>query len=366
MDVANSSSHAKTCILTAASLGRLHYSSPPFFVVLLYCFQHVSVSRQRLMAEEVVVVARHGALHAGRPCMFMTELSVIHEMDRLLKQKAEFDRGASLDGLASDSVSPHDNGSYQQNHVDIAHYRNELTSLGTQEAAGLAAAARVVVQAALNATPSVSSECQDLLLGLLTRINAEIANPQVASSLYLEAQSVAPSPASATSSPLSAVQVAATAPISGASSSVSALVSSPEDTSSPDSILDTVTVHPDEPLQVLAARARSWQPRAPGGAMTEDEMRTFAVGKLGLTVVALKDGGAVFQVKLDAHTPVAVFKALLNGAYVKGTTTNRFEPTESAEAWALAQLVSEYRGCVAPAVSSNRVKRQLNCSSPEL
>ncbi len=88
------------------------------------------------------------------------------------------------------------------------------------------------------------------------------------------------------------------------------------------------------------------------------------VGKLGLSVVALKDGGAVFQVKLDAHTPVAVFKALLNGAYVKGTTTNRFEPTESAEAWALAQLVSEYRGCVAPAVSSTRVKRQL-LSLPE-
>ena len=311
------------------------------------------------MAEEVVGVARHVALHAGRPCMFMTELSVIHEMDRLLKQKAEFDRGASLDRLASDSVSPHDNGSYQQNHVDIAHYRNELTSLGTQEAAGLAAAALVVVQAALNATPSVSSECRDLLLGLLSRINAEIANPQVASSLYLEAQSVAPSPASATSSPLSAVS--ATASISEASSSISALVSSPEDTSSPDSVLETVC--PDEPLEVLAAMARSWQRRAPGGAMTVDAMRTFADGKLGLTVVALKDGGAVFQVKLDAHTPVAVFKALLNGAYVKGTTTNRFEPTESAEAWALAQLVSEYRGCVAPAVSSYRVKRQLHCSS---
>jgi hypothetical protein len=100
--------------------------------------------------------------------------------------------------------------------------------------------------------------------------------------------------------------------------------------------------------------------------MTVDEMRTFADGKLGLTVVALKDRGTVFQVKLDTHTPVAVFKALLNGAYAKGTTTNRFEPTESAEAWALAQLVSEYRGCVVPAVSSNRVKRQLNCSSPEL
>jgi hypothetical protein len=36
--------------------------------------------------------------------------------------------------------------------------------------------------------------------------------------------------------------------------------------------------------------------------MTVDAMRTFADGKLGLTVVALKDGGAVFQVKLDAHT----------------------------------------------------------------
>ena len=95
-------------------------------------------------------------------------------------------------------------------------------------------------------------------------------------------------------------------------------------------------------------------------------MRLFSTGKIGLRVITLERGaGFKFEVKVANFQPVAVYKALahlVNEAYVKGATKNHFDSTESEEAWALAQLVSEYRDLVgldAPAKPRVSVKRQL-------
>ena len=64
--------------------------------------------------------------------------------------------------------------------------------------------------------------------------------------------------------------------------------------------------------------------------------------------------GVAARSQLGTYQPILVYKALahlVNEVYVKGTTKNRLDSTESEEAWALAQLLSEYRDLVGPAES---------------
>ena len=295
------------------------------------------------------------ALHPGGPAMFFTELSMIVELSKLLEQKAKLDAGAAV----TDEV--------RQMHADILFYKNDLAPLSTHEAAVSAAAARPTVQAALDDT-SVSPDCRGLLSALLARIDAEIANSEShdESSLGLEAQPpvAQPIPEAASSSPSSNASVATTQ-CSASSSSGSTLASPPQDISSPGSDCDPQNA-PNELLLQLARKVQSRVPLPAGAPMSGEAMRLFATGKIGLRVITLERGaGFKFEVKVANFQPVAVYKALahlVNEAYVKGATKNHFDSTESEEAWALAQLVSEYRDLVgldAPAKPRVSVKRQL-------
>lgn len=296
------------------------------------------------------------ALPAHGPAMFWTELSLIVALSKQLEQRAKL----NADAAVTEEV--------QQMHANILYYQNELTPLSTHGVAASAAAATAVrpnVQAALDYI-SVSSECHALLRALLSRIDAEIAKFEFASSPALEAQLVAqPIPVVASSSPSSNASVATTQ-CSASSSSGSTLASPPQNMSSPDSDCDPLNA-PNARLLQLARMVQSRAPLPAGAPMSGEDMRLFADGKIGLRVITLEKGAVFkFEVKVANFQPVAVYKALahlVNEAYVDGATKNRLDCTESAEAWALVQLVREYQACLArldaPAKPRIPVKRQL-------
>ncbi len=131
--------------------------------------------------------------------------------------------------------------------------------------------------------------------------------------------------------------------------------------SSPESDLETDSN--ELLLQGLATRVRCRARLDAGAPMTEKAMREFAFGKIGLTVLKLPDGQVLFEVKVGKLQPVAMYKALaplINEAYVDRTTKNTLDSTDSAEAWALDQLVSEYRNLVrGNAPTESKIQRQL-------
>ena len=304
------------------------------------------------MAQHVIGVA----LHARGPAMFLTELNLIVELTNLRNQKAilDADRASQTDPAL---ISSDD----QQIDANIKFYEDELTSLGGQRAAELATDARGLVAAAMEATSADSAE-RLLFIPLLARIDAEIANFHYTSGINLQAQPPVSqtSPEAANSSPSSASEVTAQCPASSSSDSTPA--SSAQLMSSPESDLETDSTNALL-RQELATRVRGRVRLAVGAPMTEKAMRDFAFGKIGLSVVKQPNGHALFEVKVGKLQPVAVYKALaplINEAYVDGTTKNKFDSTDSAEAWALAQLVSEYRNLVrGNAPTESKIQRQL-------
>ena len=293
------------------------------------------------------------ALHSDGPAMFLTELNMICALSDLLEQKATLDHAAA----AADSEE------VAQIQADIQFYNGELTPLSTHEAAVLAAAARPNVQQALNDT-SLSPQCCDLLSSLLSRIDAVMAKSEshCGSSNTLQAQPhvVQSSPEVVNSSPSSASAVTARYPTSSSSNSTS-----PQSMSSPESELNPAA-NLDKLLVELANRVRRRTRLAAGADMNAENMRAYATGKKGLKVIQLPDGKFQFEVKVGTFQPIPVNKALarlLNEVYVKGTTNSRLDSTDAEEAWALAQLVSEYRDLRDPAESRIGVKRRLKVAA---
>jgi len=295
------------------------------------------------------------ALHARGSAMFRTELNLIVELTNLRKRKAILD----ADRASHTACAPNSDDD-QQIDADIKFYEDELTSLGGQRAAELATDARGLVAAAMEATSADAAE-RLLFITLLDRIDAEIANHHYTSGINLQAQPPVSQTSleAANSSPSFASEVTAQCPASSSSDSTQA--SSAQLMSSPESDLET-----DSNallLQRLATRVRGRECLAAGAPMTEKAMRDFAFGKIGLSVVKQPDVQAYFEVKVGKLQPVAVYKALaplINEAYVKDTTKNKFDSTDSAEAWDLAQLVSEYRNLVrGNAPSESKIQRQL-------
>ena len=283
------------------------------------------------------------ALHARGSAMFRTELNLIVELTNLRKRKAILD----ADRASHTACAPNSDDD-QQIDADIKFYEDELTSLGGQRAAELATDARGLVAAAMEATSADLAE-RLLFITLLDRIDAEIANHHYTSGINLQAQPPVSqtSPEAANSSPSSASEVTAQCPASSSSDSTQA--SSAQLMSSPESDLETDSESNALLRKGLATRVRGRARLAAGAPMTEKAMRDFAFGKIGLSVVKQPNGHALFEVKVGKLQPVAVYKALaplINEAYVDGTTKNKFDSTDSAEAWALAQLVSEYRNLV--------------------
>ena len=305
------------------------------------------------MAQHVIGVA----LHARGPAMFLTELNLIVELTNLRNQKAilDADRASQTDPAL---ISSDD----QQIDADIKFYEDELTSLGGQRAAELATDARGLVAAAMEATSADSAE-RLLFIPLLARIDAEIANFHYTSGINLQAQPPVSQTSleAANSSPSFASEVTAQCPASSSSDSTPA--SSAQLMSSPESDLETDSESNALLRKGLATRVRGRARLAAGASMTEQAMRDFAFRKIGLSVVKQPDGHALFEVKVGKLQPVAVYKALaplINEAYVKDTTKNKFDSTDSAEAWDLAQLVSEYRNLVrGNAPTESKIQRQL-------
>jgi hypothetical protein len=296
------------------------------------------------------------ALHARGSAMFRTELNLIVELTNLRKRKAILD----ADRASHTACAPNSDDD-QQIDADINFYEDELTSLGGQRAAELATDARGLVAAAMEATSADSAE-RLLFITLLDRIDAEIANHHYTSGINLQAQPPVSQTSleAANSSPSFASEVTAQCPASSSSDSTQA--SSAQLMSSPESDLETDSTNALL-RQELATRVRGRVRLAVGAPMTEKAMRDFAFGKIGLSVVKQPDGHALFEVKVGRLQPVAVYKALaplINEAYVDGTTKNKFDSTDSAEAWALAQLVSEYRNLVrGNAPTESKIQRQL-------
>ena len=296
------------------------------------------------------------ALHARGSAMFRTELNLIVELTNLRKRKAILD----ADRASHTACAPNSDDD-QQIDADIKFYEDELTSLGGQRAAELATDARGLVAAAMEATSADSAE-RLLFITLLDRIDAEIANHHYTSGINLQAQPPVSQTSleAANSSPSFASEVTAQCPASSSSDSTQA--SSAQLMSSPESDLETDITNALL-RQELATRVRGRVRLAAGAPMTEKAMRDFAFGKIGLSVVKQPDVQAYFEVKVGKLQPVAVYKALaplINEAYVKDTTKNKFDSTDSAEAWDLAQLVSEYRNLVrGNAPSESKIQRQL-------
>jgi hypothetical protein len=276
-------------------------------------------------------------LYARGSAMFRTELNLIVELTNLRKRKAILD----ADRASHTACAPNSDDD-QQIDADIEFLEDELTSLGGQKAAELAADAQGHVAAAMNATSPDSAE-RLLFIKLLARIEAEIASITYASSHNFDALSVA-SPQVANSSLSSASEVTAQDSASSSSSSCTTVASSPQDMPSPASDPENA---PEELLRALAERVQRRVPLPAGALLSEDAMRKFAVNKVGLRVLACDGGaGCKFEAKVGKFGPVAMYKDLavrIDKVYVDRTTKNCFDGTESAEAWSLAQLLSEYR-----------------------